>query len=294
MRGHALSGSRKLNKHWQSGRRGFYPLRFWEWCSAWSFVFPQYFYKYRVRKYAYPAPMVDSLSIYIHNPFYPSVTTEKKPLYTLKVKEDGTYYFRIRLSLKSKPSYLSNIPLYFYNMRYGVGSGTIAENFISTLTTTYYSKKSKLLNVCEGGSTTNEQFTSIDSGDFIPDDRNLFEKKVYLLDAPIEIVTGISAKSNDNIIFKHRIYLEYKYNDYINGTSLPYETNTYYGYGLDQGNRIKELTTKNSGSFFDFNKLSSEEKKELLQLTNMQLDVKIVNITESEYQGYVKKYGADQ
>lgn len=294
MHGHALSGSRKLNRHWQSGRKGFYPLRFWEWCSAWSFVLSRYFYKYRVMKYSYPAPIKDSLSIYIHNPFYPSVTTEKKPLYILKVKKDGIYYFKIRLSIKSKPSYLRDIPLYFYDMYYGVGNGAIAENFISTLSTTYYSKKPELLNICKGGSTTNEQFTSIDSEDFIPDDRNLFEKKAYLLDTPVEIVTSISAKKNDDIIFKHRIYLEYKYNEYINGTSLPYETNTYYGYGLEQGNRIKELTTKNSGSFFDFNKLSSEEKKELLQLTNMQLDVKITNIEESEYQEYVKKYSTTQ
>lgn len=291
MHGHALSGTRKLNRHWQSGRRGFYPLRFWEWCATWVYVAPNIFSKYRARKMS-GLPQ-DYLNLYIRNPFYPTVATEKKPLYSYPVEQDGTFYFKIHLDMKSKPSYLKNVPLYFVDMRYGISTlGVEKTDFISSIESIRYSKESENINSCHSG-TLGEQMTTPNDLDFVPGNSELFVQRGYKIDTPLDIVCSIAASKNQEIYFHYKVIIDYKYMDWINGSSLPLETNVYYGYGTEEGEKIQNYVKNNldSSGHFQINKLSNEERAELLNLTNMRLDVKVTRIEESEYQKYAKKYG---
>lgn len=294
MHGHALSGSRKLNRHWQSGRKGFYPLRFWEWAATWVFVSQNIYSKYRARKMS-GVPQ-DYLDLYIRNPLYPTTVTEKEPLYSYPVTTDGVYYFKIHLDMKSKPSFLKDIPLYFIDMRYGVSTlGVEKQDFISSLESVRYSKKSVDINSCHSAYGS-EQMTEPKDLDFIPGESTLFVQKGFQIDNPLEIVCSISATKNQQIYFHHKVLIDYKYMNPINGSSLPTETNVYYGYGTAQGEWVQDIVKNNldSSGHFMISKLSSDDRKKLLEITNMRLDAKVTMITESEYQKYAKEYGTTQ
>lgn len=299
MNGWSLSGSQKANHHWQSGNKGdVYPLRPWEWASGYiwgSSARP--LVKYRCQN------DLTYVACYIKNPFDCTAISNSKEYQHFDVTAVGNYYFRIDLSVKRKPSYLKDIPLYFTGMEIGKQRSNTNrhDGLLSAIADqVIYSKSPEQIN-SQVNITSMESIHTLTLQDFIPADTEINRVDGYLIDKPLQIylkvtVDFLNASGIGTVYFFPRLWVDYKYMDQIRLEELPSINSTqwsYYGYGANNQVRLNELVQKVQINATDkYNQLTSDEKSELMRLTNLGISLKVSQIEEKEFDINAQKYGA--
>lgn len=272
-------------------------MRPWEWAQGYVWGTSALLYvKYRCQN------DLTYIACYIKNPFDCSAISNAKPFKQFDVTAVGSYYFKITISLKNKPAALKGIPLYFTGMEIGkqFSSTQRSAGFLSSVADlVYYSKEPEQINA-------QANINFIDSNhalalqDFIPADTDINKIDGYSLDKPLQIfikvtVDFISTTGYGQVYFYPRLWIDYKYTDQIGLGELPSINDgswAYYGYGASNRERLNELARKVQVNAADqYNQLTSDEKKELLQLTNLGMGLKISQIDETEFNQYAQKYG---